>query len=182
MLQGAPSFASRLISLWSRFDLAFQPPFPRNKPVPFKGAVNRRNWLKTMSGLRSGQYKVMLIWREHPAAMSAVPLGTATSAVIKRNSVTQALLQRLPSAFPLWSGAQMLFVEKNMCIWPQGLHWGVISYKVMLIWREHSAAMSAVPLGTATSAVIKRSSGTQALLQCLPSAFPMWIAAKRCSL
>ena len=52
----------------------------------------------------------------------------------------------------------------------------------MLIWEEHPAAMSAVPLGTATSAVIKRSSGTQALLQCLPSAFPWWSAAKRCSL
>ena len=31
--------------------------------------------------------------------MSAVPLGTATSAVTRRNSVTQALLQCLPSAF-----------------------------------------------------------------------------------
>ena len=67
----------------------------------------------------------------------------------------------------------MLSVEKNMCIWPRAFTWGVMSYKVMLLWREHPAAMSAVPLSTATSAVTKRSSTTQALLQCLPSAFPL---------
>ena len=114
--------------VWSRSDLAlislFQPPFPRNKPVPFKGAVNRGNWLKTMSGLRSGQYKVMLIWREHPAAMSAVPLSTATSAVIKRNSVTQALLQRLPSAFPLWSAAQICSLWKRICAFDRSVYIG----------------------------------------------------------
>ena len=76
----------------------------------------------------------------------------------------------------------LLSVEKNMRIWLLAFHWGVMSCKVMLFWSEHSAAMSAVPLSTVTSAVTKRSSRTQALLQCLPSAFPLWSAAKRCSL
>ena len=58
-------------------------------------------------GIAVMSYKVMLLWREHPAAMSAVPVSTATSVVIKRSSVRQALLQRLPSAFPLWSAANI---------------------------------------------------------------------------
>ena len=77
---------------------------------------------------------------------------------------------------------KMLFVDRKMRIWSLAFHWEALCCKVMLIWREHSAAVSAVPLGTATSAVRKRSSGTQALLQYLPSAFPLWSATKRCSL
>ena len=125
--------------------------------------------------------KVMLLWREHPAAMSAV--GYCDFRGDKTKFRTQALLQCLLSAFPLWSAAKkMLFVDRKMCIWSLAFRWEAQCCKVMLIWREHSAAMSAVPLGTATSEVINRSSVTQALLQRLPSAFPLWSAAKRCSL
>ena len=206
-------------------------------------------------GIAVMSYKVMLPWREHPAAMSAVPLSTATSEMIKRSSVRQALLQRLPSAFPLKCCTHMLSVDKNMCIWPLAFtlgsdvlqghaamngtsccnECGAIEYcyfrgdktkfsdtgiaatfaisvsivkrckhllsveKNMCIWplaftvgsdvlqghaamKEHPAAMSAVPLSTATSEVIKRSSVRQALPQRLPSAFPLWSGANICCL
>ena len=59
----------------------------------------------------------MLIWREHHAAMSAVPLGTATRAVTRQNSVTQAFLQCLPSASPSEVLQKyMLPVDKKMYI------------------------------------------------------------------
>ena len=58
---------------------------------------------------------------------------------------------------------KMLFVDRKMSIWSLAFHWEALCCKVMLIWREHSAAMSAVPLGTATSAVIKWSSGFAAV-------------------
>ena len=122
MLQGATSFASRSVSrsvsrsFWVMFDLAlispFQPPFPRKKPVPFKTfplKETHQDLAKPLSIVKRPHrlhwgvmsYKVKLICREHSAAMSAVPLGTAISAVIKRSSGAQALLQCLPSAFPL---------------------------------------------------------------------------------
>ena len=161
-------FGQCLISLWSRFDLAlislFQPPFPRNKPVPFKGAVNRRNWLKTMSGLRGA------IGYCYFSGDKTEFRDTGFAAVFAISVSMVKCCQK------------MLFVDRKMYIWSLAFHWEALCCKVMLIWEEHPAAMGAVPLGTATSAVRKRSSGTQALLQCLPSAFPWWSAAKRCSL
>ena len=98
--------------------------------------------------------KVMVIWREHHAAMSDVPLGTATLAVTRRNSVTQVLPQCLPSGLHCEVPRKHVFWHgRHMRIWSLAFHWAVMSCKVMLIWREHHPAMSAVPLGTATSAV-----------------------------
>ena len=152
------------------------------------GNVWSRNWLKTMSGLRSGQYKSDVL--QGHAAMKGTSCCNECGAIgycYFSSDRTKFRDTGFAAVFAVSVSIvkccqKMLFVDRKMCIWSLAFHWEALCCKVVLLWREHPAAMSAVLLGTATSAVIKRSSGTQALLQCLPSAFPWWSAAKRCSL